>query len=399
MAAAEAPARKRLAPNYSGDDAADPLALSRPMLDALLALAPPDAAPSSSSSSHSQQQQQQQTTSANLERLLGIAAEQQQQQQQQKCSQKTSARSAASAKQQWWTELRTLVRQIYREATPQTMDAFSAAFDTAYGLVARLADADPGLLFARLEREAQDWAEAMRASVVETAATEPDDVVDVAQVHLEDLAAANAVFETVLVHFQNAFLRQFRISFSDVNYGVVNEAVLKDPVVIAVLGKAKASQSRAFVACERLVKDGAVRWRRARDTVTRCSTEMAKEVRIKEECSRLHLVLHELMADAEGAADVAATSYDDSRQPPEDTVDFDFEFCDAQELPTYKTAKTEEDVADLHAKRAHCCPQCCPYVFTYWKEPGPNDTLSAGFSYLRSPFSHALSPYAQPRSR
>jgi hypothetical protein len=80
-------------------------------------------------------------------------------------------------------------------------------------------------------------------------------------------------------------------------------------------------------------------------------------VRLREECCRLHLVLHELHGPVSRA--------------------FDSKMCDKPELPGYRAAATEAEWAAASGElRDHCCPRCCPLVFTYWEEPTAKDSLS-----------------------
>jgi hypothetical protein len=171
----------------------------------------------------------------------------------------------------WWEELRGIIQQVYAEATQRNKDVFAGApFERAYALVCDLAEHDVGTLFVRLEREAQDRAEAIRVSIVAAATRDPDQAGAVTAAHIDQLLAANDVLAGVLMRFHNAFLRQFRVTFGDVALGAVRDTVLLDPVVGAMLAKHRPAD-RALAAAERVVRDGAARWRKARDAVLRAA--------------------------------------------------------------------------------------------------------------------------------
>lgn len=102
-------------------------------------------------------------------------------------------------------------------------------------MVYKLCQYDPGLLFQRLEQEAQNWMEQIRSKLVQFMASSPkqrtfpyyslfvsfldraNEFLALLAKYFENLNCANEILVGMLTYLQNCFLKQFDITFADLN--------------------------------------------------------------------------------------------------------------------------------------------------------------------------------------
>lgn len=240
---------------------------------------------------------------------------------------------ADTERRQCWHELRSVVRQIYAEtkATKEREEEFSISFERTYNMVYRLCKHNPEWLYRKLEEEAQNWLEVLRERLVaQLSATSGmcrhTRCLSLGDTHLlrcsmgvvasvdrahkfliavqkkyDDLCAASEVLNGVLIYLHNCFLKQFEITFTDVNrvrmvyrpfvgcefialfgfscQGLFWETVYLDPILQISLPRLKSQLKRSdpvlqqYLSFEKKLKDTRSRWRQLKKKVDQYSLE------------------------------------------------------------------------------------------------------------------------------
>lgn len=209
---------------------------------------------------------------------------------------------ADAERRQCWHELRNVVRQIYAEvkANNEYEEGFSISFERTYNMVYRLCKHNPETLFRKLEKEAQNWLEVLRERLVAQLSTTSVASVDRAHKFLlavqkkyDDLCAANEVFNGVFIYLHNCFLKQFDITFADVNKGLFWETVYLDPILQINLPRLKSQLKRSdpvlqqYMNFEKKLKETRSRWRQLKKRLDQYTLEKQREARLRAECQQL----------------------------------------------------------------------------------------------------------------